>query len=131
MNTKKTGFLVLLTGLALLLVSGCDDTAPVTRDGRTFIEDRTGKQWDVTYAVNELGMNADQFNYGLGPNAIRPITSPQFILPGDDDYPHDNFVFMVLGVTMGNEARAYRITDLSHHEVADDVIGLVAFAAAY
>ena len=79
MNAKKIGLLLLGLGLAMLALAGCDDdtdTGPIIVDGRVLIQDRTGKLWDSTYAVNELQMSADQFNYGLGSDAIRPIIEP-------------------------------------------------------
>jgi hypothetical protein len=121
-------------GLALSALTGCDDdtdTGPIIVDGRILIQDRTGKLWDITYAVNELQMSADQFNYGLRPDAIPPIIDPQFSLPGDDDYPLDDALFLVLGVTVAGEHRAYRIAQLSSHEVVDDIAGETAFAATY
>ena len=134
MNARKIGLLLLGVGLALSALTGCDDdtdTGPIIIDGRVLIQDRTGKLWDITYAVNELQMSADQFNYGLGPDAIRPIIEPQFSLPGDDDYPLDDALFLVLGVIVAGEHRAYRIAQLSSHEVVDDIAGETAFAATY
>ena len=134
MNARKTGLLLLGVGLALSALTGCDDdtdSGPIIIDGRVLIQDRTGKLWDITYAVNELQMSADQFNYGLGPDAILPIIDPQFSLPGDEDYPLDDALFLVLGVTVAGEHRAYRIAQLSSHEVVDDIAGETAFAATY
>ena len=134
MNAKIIGFVLVGICLVLSTLTGCGETDPdtvTTIDGRILIQDRTGKQWDITYAVNELQMSADQFNFGLGPDAILPILNPQFILPGDDDYPQINEIFSVLGVTVAGEHRAYRISHLSRHEVVDDVAGEVVFAATY
>ena len=131
---QKIGLLLLGIGLALSALTGCDDdtdTGPIIIDGRVLIQDRTGKLWDITYAVNELQMSADQFNYGLGPDAILPIIDPQFSLPGDEDYPPDDAPFLVLGVTVAGEHRAYRIAQLSSHEVVDDIADETAFAATY
>ena len=131
MNAKMFWFLLLGLAWALLFLGGCGEEGPITVGDRIFIEDDTGKQWDITYAVNELNMSADQFNYGLGPNAILPIVDPQFSLPGDGDYPLDDELFLVLGVTVDGEDRAYRLSHLSSHEVVDDTFGEIAFAATY
>ena len=138
MNAKTLGMILLglgLTLLALLALSSCDDTdtdtGPIIIGDRILIQDRSGKQWDITYAVTELQMSADLFNYGLGPDAIRPVIDPQFSLPGDEDYPPDDALFLVLGVTVAGENRAYRINQLSRREVVDDAVGEVAFVAAY
>jgi len=106
-------------------------TSIVDADGRILIQDRTGKRWDITYAVQELGFTPENFNFGLGPDAIRPIIEPEFLAPGDPGYPHPGSLFLVLGISTEDEARAYRIRVLTSHEVVDETIGDLALAVTY
>lgn len=100
-------------------------------DGRIFITDRTGKKWDVTHAVEKYGFKADRFEFGLGPNAIPPILTPKFFSPGEPGYPPDDADFLVMGVALHGQARAYSIADMSRHEVADETFGSTHVAVAY
>jgi hypothetical protein len=96
-----------------------------------YITDRNGMTWDVTHGVHYYGMNPDNFNYGLGTDAIPPILNPQFLSPGDAGYPAPSETFEVLGVTIEGESRAYPLQTLLSHEVADDIIGTSRIAPAY
>ena len=132
-----------LVGLAfaaglLAVVSGCSSTAPeeqraevVTQNGKIFIVDRTGKHWDVTHAVEEYGFVANQFQFGLGPNAIRPILNPEMVSPGESGYPGAGETFLIIGTTIGGESRAYRISHLNFHEVVDESFGDVHVAVGW
>ena len=128
-------FIWLLIPALSLCLGACTKTDEpevlIRRDNKVFIEDLTGKLWDITYAVLELGMDPERFNFGLGPDAILPITDPRFLAPGDDEYPDVSNDWLVLGTTIAEESRAYRISDLSRHEVVDDHINTVYFAATY
>jgi len=101
------------------------------RDNRIFIVDNTGKEWDVTHAANVYGMQPDRFQFGLGPNAIRPIQNPKFLSPGDAGYPADNDDRLVIGSVFNGVNRAYPIDVLSSHEIVDDVFGDTHVAVAY
>jgi hypothetical protein len=132
----KTVFAALIL-LTSVLAFGCSRTSsPVVEDkpdetSKIFIQDRTGKKWEITHAVNEYGLDSANFNFGLGPNAIPPILDPQFLKPGDTGYPTSSENFRVIGTTIEGESRAYRISALSGHEVVDDQLGAIYFAVAY
>ena len=96
-----------------------------------YIVDRTGKKWDVTYAVEELGMRTGGFQYGLGPNAIKPIIMPEMAEDGQWGYPLPSSYITVLGLIRGDEVRAYPLPVVSRHEIVDDVVGEEALAVAY
>ena len=81
--------------------------------------------------MTRYGFEATGFQYGLGPNAIRPIDDPQMLWPGDPGYPDDDDDIAVLGVQIGDESRAYPIAVLSWREVANEVFGDTAVAVAY
>jgi len=140
---------VIILGLFLLTTvgpSGCgnDDEANLAVPGPgepgpgepgpdepVTIQDMTGKVWDVTYAVRELGFKLKNFNFGMGPHAIRPIVRPAFLEPGDPGYPPPDATFRVLGTTAGDDPRAYAVTDINMREVVNDRVGDLHFAATY
>lgn len=95
------------------------------------ITDRAGHVWDISAAVYKYGFEADQFDYGLGVNVIRPINGPSFLASGDDGYPDAGEDFPLVGVERGGEARAYPIGILTSHEIVNDVIGDAHLAVSY
>lgn len=128
------GPLIVLTALFITGAScGPRDVVRVQRDGedRISIVDRTGKAWDITHGVNELGLEPERFQYGLGPFAITPIVDPDMLTPGDQDYPDLSETTRVIGLERSGEARAYPISVLRRHEIADDVIAGEALAVGY
>jgi hypothetical protein len=52
----------------------------IEEDDKIFIQDQTGKSWDITHAVNRYGFAASYFQSGLGPFALTPITEPLYFL---------------------------------------------------
>ena len=122
----------------ILLICSCEmtnsttDNAQVVERGETIvIIDRSGKEWDVTHAVNKYGFVASQFQYGLGPHAIRPILDPQMLSPGESGYPPGNSDHQVIGTTIEEDTRAYPLSVLSRHEIADEQFGDQYVAVAY
>lgn len=116
--------------VASVLVWASCSTAPEeekadvrVENGVVFIVDRTGKKWDVTHAVNKYGFVAENFQFGLGPKAIQPIQNPTFVLPGQDGYPSDDNTMIVIGTEIGGDSRAYAISQLNRHEIANDKFG--------
>ena len=103
----------------------------VDQQGETLlITDRTGEKWDVTHA-QKYGLVPDGYQYGLGRFAIRPIMDPQMLSPGDPDYPSDNEEFLVLGVSLNGFTRAYPISVMGWHEIANEQFGDAYVAVAY
>ncbi|GAB4372943.1 MAG: hypothetical protein Kow0042_16530 [Calditrichia bacterium] len=98
---------------------------------KIFLIDRTGKQWDITHAVRTYKMDPNRFQYGLGPFAIRPILQPEFLNPGDPGYPDEDATFLVIGANLNGVVRAYPISVLNNHEIADDQFGDAHVAVAY
>jgi len=99
-------------------------------DGRTYLVDVTKEKFDVTAAL-EQGYKLDGFEFGIGKDTIAPIMKPEYVKPGDPEFeswPEDN---AVLGTVIDDQARAYPIRLLSHHEVVNDEINDVSFAACY
>lgn len=129
----KKGLIFLLLVGSILIV-GCGKSLTDSKDvadDRIFIQDQTGKKWDVTHAVQEYGMDPDNFNFGLGPDAIPPIVNPVFLVPGDAGYPSPSRTFQVVGVTVSGESRAYPVSVLTGHEVVNDRFGSTYVAVTY
>jgi len=92
-------------------------------ENKIFLVGRTGKRWDITHAVKYYGMDPENFRYGLGPNAIRPINLPEMIWPGEPGYPTDGSTQRIIGTNIDDDARAYPTSVLSGHEVVNELIG--------
>ena len=130
-NTPMRRLLILLVGFGVLInmscshVEGPGDLSPVVKNegDRIFIVDQTGKEWDITHAVRNYAFSPTEFQFGLGPRAIRPILNPQFATAGHPSYPADDFDGVVIGTEIGGDSRAYRLSDLNAHEVVDDKFG--------
>jgi hypothetical protein len=135
---EKQKFLLVIFFIALLSFVGCEkvnsseEEAEVFRNGdQIFIKDNTGKSWNVTHAVNEYGFIPQQFQFGLGPFAIRPILNPKMLNPGESGYPGNSESFLVIGATIDGDTRAYPLNVLSGHEVADEEFETAHVAVAY
>ena len=96
-----------------------------------FIEDLTGRQWDITYAIVELGFNIDRFSDSKGPYVRPPLVDPEMVTAGHRSYPPEDATVRVLGTTARGESRAYAISVFERYEVVDDRVGQVHFAVAY
>jgi hypothetical protein len=133
-------FFLKLIGIVLvpLMLYNCHGKNTVSPDSgdlsagqKIYIQDRTGKLWDVTHAVDKYGFETRNFQYGLGPNAIRPINQPEMLSPGDTGYPRDNSGEGVIGLSIDGDTRAYPIRLLSYHEVVNDRVGGQDVAVVY
>jgi hypothetical protein len=121
-----------------VLIIACDSTLSgdnnanvVEREGKVFIEDQTGKMWDITHAVDKYGFSAGNFQFGLGPFAITPINDPEMLSPGNAGYPDANDERLVIGTTINNDTRAYSLNVLSRHEIANERFGDAFVSVAY
>jgi len=105
----------------------------VENDGKTetFIIDRTGKGWEVSHARDRYGLKPEEFQFGLGPNAILPIKQPIHLSPGESGYPSDNSTFLIMATVLNDEARAYGIDKMSFHEAATEEFGDIHVTVAY
>ena len=62
-------------------------------------------------------------------DGIPAILSPRFVPPDKADFLDDDDI--VIGVTVGGEARAYPIKILNWHEVVNDTVNGVPIAATF
>jgi hypothetical protein len=130
-SCRETSTISTLDETTVLIKSDTSDSSDNSDSSRIFIIDHTGKDWDVTHAVNEYGFNPGDFQYGLGPFAIRPILEPKFLSPNDPGYPSANESNIVIGTVINGIARAYPLSILRSHEVADEKFGDTYVAVAY
>jgi hypothetical protein len=114
------------------VIESKEEQAEVIRSGdQIFIKDKTGKNWEVTHAVNNYGFDADRFRAGLGPSAIPPIIDPKMLNRGDFGFPKNDETFLIIGTTLNGDTRAYSLDALSRHEVADERFDSTYVAVAY
>ena len=112
-------------------INGNDNIAAIEEDGKIFIEDQTGKLWDITHAINKYGFQSGHFQFGLGPFAITPINNPDMLSPGDPGYPDTQDNSLVIGTTINNDTRAYSINHLTRHEIVNESFAETHVSVAY
>ena len=95
------------------------------------ITDQLGKEWDITYGAHFYGLDPDDFNFGQGQYFFTPIINPEFFLPGDSGYPSPNETFQIMGLSIDGDTRAYPISVMHYHEVADDQFDSTYIAVTY
>ena len=124
--------------MIIVLGNSCTLTDPqaaggevIRQDGKIFVKDQTGKMWDITHAVENYGFDPNVFRHGLGPNAIRPIQNPKMLRSGDPGYPSSNGEMVVLGTKLSGDSRAYPLSVLIRHEIANETFGNTHVAVAY
>jgi hypothetical protein len=123
---------VIFTVTGCELVNSNQNEAEVIRNGdQIYIRDNTGKDWNVTYAVNKYGFVPEDFQFGLGPFAIQPILNPQMVERGEAGFPSDNNETRVIGTELNGDVRAYPLSVLNNHEVADEKFDSTYVAVAY
>ena len=118
-----TRSLVLIILLPIIFMAACSNNAEQkeTEGNSVVIEDRTGREWDVTHARDVYGLNPDFYNYGLGVGVIVSVDNLRVIQPGEEGYSSSDSQIAVFGVNHNGEQRAYSIQALTRHEVFNDV----------
>ena len=107
-------------------------------DGKTLLwagGARSGpkSQW---YDFTGSPIPAADLQFGIGKDRIKSIDDPLFVEPDDprllefgispyrhDERPKKNDEIMVIGFVDGEDARAYPVALLDHHELVNDAIG--------
>ena len=62
---------------------------------------------------------------------IQPIIDPPMLSPDDPDYPASNDNFLVMGTSLNGFTRAYPLSVMRWHEVANEQFGEAHVAVAY
>jgi carotenoid cleavage dioxygenase-like enzyme len=83
-------------------------------------------------AAASLAANAEDTPQGvqqlLPRNAIASVDDPVFVPTAEASMPDDAWI---LGVVVGNEARAYSLNLLNRHEIVNDEAAGIPFAAVW
>ncbi len=122
---KKTAFI----SIALLLACGfvLSVHGLVRTEGdRVVIIDRWGEHWDVMQA-RSIGFKPERFQYGIGRNAFETLDDTHLGNPQKDVSKR----LRVIGVREGNQAQAYSVPRLVHHEIANTTLGSKPIAVGY
>ena len=116
----------LLTVFVLLFAEIASGAWVVRDEDRVYIEDRKGVRWDVTEAQS-LGFIPHRFQYGIGKDAFTPLQDKDL----DDEHPSSFDNPRVIGIASDNEAHAYMVNRLKHHEIANTTLGDEPIVAGY
>jgi hypothetical protein len=114
-----------LIGLAVILVQSAG-AAVVEKDGRVFLIDQTGENWDITQAKS-IGFEPGNFEFGIGRYAFKPLSEADWLT-------HewlDAFDFRVIGIADGRDTHAYAVDKLSRHETANTFLSSKPILGAY
>ena len=79
-------------------------------------------------SCNESKDSFEGYNQIVARGAIRPITNPTFVTADEARIDDDSYV---LGVMIAGQPRAYSLNLLNRHEVVNDKIGDLAYAAVW
>ncbi len=118
---------ILITICIVFFMTTVAATAFIIKQGeKTYIKDQTGEIWDVTQAES-LSFKPEHFQYGIGKTAFTPL---------DDSHLSNSRSLnirnrRVIGVSDDSEARAYSVSKLRYHEVANTRIGEKKIAVGY
>jgi len=116
---KPLLFSIVVIGLWILLV------AERGKSG-AYILDRTGERWDISQAES-IGFKPEKFQYGIGSHAFTPLDG-SYLKPATTSIPSN---LRVIGIAAGNEAHAYSVSKLSHHETANTTLNSQPIVVAY
>jgi hypothetical protein len=111
---------------ALLITPVVSFSIAIREEDRVFIVDQRGERWEVTQAES-LGFKANEFQYGIGRHAFKPLDDSHLGETGPVLAPNHR----IIGIADGSQAQAYSISRLSRHEVANTSIGSKPIAVGY
>ncbi len=126
--------LAALATAAAAVLAGCSTERTTVTEiphDPVVLVDADGLETDISYAVYELGMEADRFEFGLGVGAIQPLIQPRLVGPGQPGYPAPDGTFLVVATEIQGDARAYGMFDIRRNEVVDEIIGGAHVAVTY
>ena len=127
-------FFYLLSSCSEVKITSAEEKLPEDRieaGESLFIIDRTGERWDITHAAEKYGFRAENFQYGLGKNAIPSIDYPDMFLPGEPGYPPANDNFTLVAARIRSDARAYPLFVMKSHEIVNESFSGQLVAVAY
>lgn len=128
MNMKIA--LISLSLILLIIISGCrtnnssssNVSSPVIQEDQetVTITDITGREWDITNAVNKYDMKARYFHFGIGIGAIPSVDNPRVLDQTSPDFPSQDRAIEIFGTDIDADQRAYAKYELARHEVFND-----------
>ncbi len=127
-------FFYLLLSCSEVKITSAEEKLPEDRieaGESLFIIDRTGERWDITHAAEKYGFRAENFQYGLGKNAIPSIDYPDMFQPGEPGYPLANDNFIIIAARIRSDTRAYPIFVMKSHEIVNESFSGQLVAVAY
>jgi hypothetical protein len=117
MMKKQILSVLIFFSISLVFTTFSSGTYVVKKGKNIYIEDQQGERWDVTQAKS-LGFKPALFQYGMGKNAFTPLD--------DSNLSSDSFTFLnnprIIGISEGDQARAYSVLKLRYHEIANTQI---------
>ena len=111
--------------------SNTADSSATSDSSIIYIVDQLGRRWHITHAVKKYGFDPKGFEHGIGANAIKPILDPEFLHPGDSDYPGVRNREPIIGTVINGSVRAYPLSFLIVHEIVDEKFDSTYVAVAY
>jgi hypothetical protein len=117
---------IALVFAAAMILSGFTFSRVIQEKDKSYIVDLAGEHWDVTQAKS-IGFHPERFRHGIGRHAFTPLDDSH-LKENSPDLLND---IRVIGISVGEKARAYSVPRLSRHEVANSRIGDQPIAAAY
>ena len=119
-------FIVAVISCSLCFMTAVYAASFVVREqGKVYIVDQRGERWDVTQSES-IGFKPEGFQYGMGRDFFKPLDDSDL-----SDKVDKHSKQRVLGVAEGPEAKAYSISKLSRHEIANSRIGSEPIAVGY
>ncbi|MDN5204500.1 DUF3179 domain-containing (seleno)protein [Fulvivirgaceae bacterium BMA10] len=98
------------------------------KEGRKYLYG--GEREDQHFDITGYTLKDEQFHYGIGREKFPALLEPNFIsVEIADSIFSDEDRFLLLKI--GEDARAYSIKDLEHHEVVNDMVNGKPVMAAY
>lgn len=125
MQKNKIGLFIILFCLLVATVS-VSFAGVIQRNGKTFLRDRRGEQWDISQA-DSIGFNPYRFEFGLGKNAFKPL-GDSHLRNASNTVPRR---LRILGVTGESGSKAFSVKKLGGHEITNSFIDDAPIAAAY
>lgn len=120
------GKLIVMIGYAVGVLAALAGATVVEKDGRVFITDQTGEQWDITQAKS-IGFDPGDFEFGIGRYAFKPLSEADWLT----NEWRDAFDFRVIGIADGRDAHAYALDKLARHETANTYLSSKPILGAY
>ena len=111
---KLLYFLFLFLGVLSFLSPAMGTTDIMERDGKIYIVDRHGEEWDITDAV-ALGYNPKNFQYGIGRNAFKTLDDTSLSVIHDNVPPAER----VIAFEDKSGGKTFSVDKLRRHEIAN------------